>query len=277
MHNYRNFKDYHIERLRDPEDARRYFSVACADYKENKDIGAFLLAVGDVAEARGSNFDDFLKEAGIFDEVSALRASEELSGPINRFFQWFREVISSFFPSPLALGTAGFGLLILITGGVYFGNHYFSPVAENQLPKLTPVSPTKVEPTLVKGQGKKVGVSPFGFGVFPKIPTDFPDQDIWNVIQKRSVHDPKGAKTLELLARVRIELWEQGKFTKGVIMDPSSRLVYSDSNIKILFPASPDLPKYDTYFDEGSIPSEGIVVKFLEGGIDPYKFLNLPW
>ena len=76
MHNYRNFKDYHIERLKNPEDAKIYFSVACDDYKETKDIGAFLLAVRDVAEARGRNFDDFLKEAGIFDEVSALCASE---------------------------------------------------------------------------------------------------------------------------------------------------------------------------------------------------------
>ena len=105
MHNYRKFKDYHIERLRKPENAKIYFSVACDDYKKNKDIGAFLLAIGDVAEARGINFDDFLKEVGIFDEVTALaqkelsaegsfesdRNSEELKGqtkPIIRFFRW---------------------------------------------------------------------------------------------------------------------------------------------------------------------------------------------
>ena len=146
-----------------------------------------------------------------------------------------------------------------------------------KFPRLTPVSPTKGEPTLVKGRSKIVRGSSFGFGTFPKIPADFPDQDIWNIIQERSVHDPNGAKTLELLARVRIELWNQGKHTKGVIMEPSSGLVYSDSNIKILFSASPNLPKYDTYFDEGVIPSEGIVVEFLKDGIDPYKFLNLPW
>ena len=49
MNNYRNFKDYHIEQLRDPEDAKIYLSVALEDYKKNGDIEAFLLAVRDVA------------------------------------------------------------------------------------------------------------------------------------------------------------------------------------------------------------------------------------
>ena len=48
MSKYRNFKDYHIEQLRDPEDAKIYLSVALEDYKKNGDIEAFLLAVRDV-------------------------------------------------------------------------------------------------------------------------------------------------------------------------------------------------------------------------------------
>ena len=48
MSNYRNFKDYHIEQLRDPEDAKIYLSVALEDYEQNGDIEAFLLAVRDV-------------------------------------------------------------------------------------------------------------------------------------------------------------------------------------------------------------------------------------
>ena len=59
----------------------------------------------------GSNFDDFLKEEGIFDEVKALaqkelsvegsleseRNSEDLKGPtkpIIRFFRWLRHVFN---------------------------------------------------------------------------------------------------------------------------------------------------------------------------------------
>lgn len=53
MSNCRNFKDYHIEQLRDPEDAKIYLAVALEDYEKNEDIEAFLLAVRDVAEAQG--------------------------------------------------------------------------------------------------------------------------------------------------------------------------------------------------------------------------------
>lgn len=53
MRNYKKFKDYHIEQLRDPEDAKIYLSVALEDYEINADIDAFLLAVRDVAEAQG--------------------------------------------------------------------------------------------------------------------------------------------------------------------------------------------------------------------------------
>ena len=48
MSNYRNFKDYHIEQLRDPEDAKIYLSVALEDYEKSGDIEAFLMAVRDV-------------------------------------------------------------------------------------------------------------------------------------------------------------------------------------------------------------------------------------
>ena len=48
MSDYRNFKDYHIEQLRDPEDAKIYLSVALEDYEQNGDIEAFLLAGRDV-------------------------------------------------------------------------------------------------------------------------------------------------------------------------------------------------------------------------------------
>ena len=53
MRNYRKFKDYHIEQLRDPDDAKIYLSVALEDYEKNEDIDAFLFVVRDVAEAQG--------------------------------------------------------------------------------------------------------------------------------------------------------------------------------------------------------------------------------
>ena len=53
MSNYRRFKGFHIEQLRDPEDAEIYLSIALEDYEKDEDIEAFLLAVRDVAEAQG--------------------------------------------------------------------------------------------------------------------------------------------------------------------------------------------------------------------------------
>ena len=54
MSNYGRFKDFHTEQLRDSEDAKIYLSVALGDYEKDEDIGAFLLAVRDVAEALDS-------------------------------------------------------------------------------------------------------------------------------------------------------------------------------------------------------------------------------
>ena len=55
MHNYRKFRDYHIEQLRDPEDAKIYLSTALEDYEKDKDIDALLLAVRDITEAQKTN------------------------------------------------------------------------------------------------------------------------------------------------------------------------------------------------------------------------------
>ena len=53
MNKYRDFKDYHIKKLKDPEEARIYLDVALEEYEKDKDTEAFLLALRDVAEAQG--------------------------------------------------------------------------------------------------------------------------------------------------------------------------------------------------------------------------------
>lgn len=53
MRHYRNFKEYHIEQLKDPEEARAYLALALEDYEKDRDIEDFLLAIRDVAEAHG--------------------------------------------------------------------------------------------------------------------------------------------------------------------------------------------------------------------------------
>ena len=227
----------------------------------------------------GSNFDDFLEEEGILEEVSALAQQrveklDNTSGFIGAFLQWLQ------LNNQLVLRAASACVLIAI--GVYLGSRYFDAgmskiVTPENLTRENRITPMQVEPTFVRGVGKAVKDSPFDFGVFPRIPTDFPDQNIWNVVEKRSTHDPENAKTLELLARVRIKLWKQGNHTKGVIMDPSTGLIYPDSGIEILSFAHADgnsgQSQYDMYFDDGLIP---LSVRFQEGGVEPYEFLNLP-
>ncbi|MEK7164949.1 MAG: addiction module antidote protein [Patescibacteria group bacterium] len=53
MKQYRNFKDYHIEKLKDPKEGRAYLELALADYGNNRDVEEFLLAIRDVATAQG--------------------------------------------------------------------------------------------------------------------------------------------------------------------------------------------------------------------------------
>ncbi len=53
MRKYRNYEDSLKERLQDTEYAKEYLSVALEEYEADGDIDAFLLALRDVAQARG--------------------------------------------------------------------------------------------------------------------------------------------------------------------------------------------------------------------------------
>ena len=51
-------------------------------------------------------------------------------------------------------------------------------------------------------------VSPFGFGPYPEIPADFPDQDIFH--PNKYGQAAKENPNYELMDRVRLELWKRG-------------------------------------------------------------------
>jgi probable addiction module antidote protein len=53
MRKLRRFKDVLMEELKDSESAKEYLVVALKEYEKDKDSEAFLLALRDVAEARG--------------------------------------------------------------------------------------------------------------------------------------------------------------------------------------------------------------------------------
>lgn len=53
MSRFRKFREYHLDKLHDLEDAKAYLSVALEEYDKDGDAEAFLLALRDVVEAQG--------------------------------------------------------------------------------------------------------------------------------------------------------------------------------------------------------------------------------
>lgn len=51
--NFKKFRDYHMEKLRDPDEAKAYLELALEDLHKEGDREGFLLALRDVAEAQG--------------------------------------------------------------------------------------------------------------------------------------------------------------------------------------------------------------------------------
>ena len=139
-------------------------------------------------------------------------------------------------------------------------------------------------------------VSLFGFGPYPEVPSDFPHSDIWDSVEREAARDPEMAENLELLARVRIKLWNDGKPTLGASIDPSSGLVYpnypntvyvewaefvrEDGGVERYAGRMRGAPWpsefNEDYFAKGLIPPGITVIEYSAGGIAPHQFLNLP-
>ncbi len=127
-------------------------------------------------------------------------------------------------------------------------------------------------------------VSPYGFGPYPKLPQDFPEQDFWEF--------PRD-KNMELMDRVLIKLWEQGKRPHGVTMEegfvyptlPNTLIVEWKTEItpfgtrkkvvRVQYPPEAvSFIRFPIY--ESDIPQHFKVIEFKDAGIDPYQFLDLP-
>lgn len=127
-----------------------------------------------------------------------------------------------------------------------------------------------------------VKMSPFGFGAYPEIPQDFPEQRIFNI--------PHGSVEGELLDRVRVKLWKEGVRPDGIGHLQSTGLIYPTVRGTVYVrwgefrgkkyitrlrchPAdSFDITKFRF---ENEIPSDLKVLDFSEG-INPYEYLDLP-
>lgn len=73
------FRDYLIEKLRDPEETAAYLSVALEEYEEDQDVDAFLLALRTVVDARGG-VSELAKRTGL-NRQHLYRALSEKGNP----------------------------------------------------------------------------------------------------------------------------------------------------------------------------------------------------
>lgn len=131
--------------------------------------------------------------------------------------------------------------------------------------------------------------SPFGYGLYPEVPKDYPWEPIWTLSDEQRAHysqaHPDGERGIELMQRVGIKLWQMGHTFTGI----------ASSNGRI-YPNFPNTVYVDVQHTEtvtsisvtGSFISEedieliknggtppGITVLDMSEGIEPISFLGL--
>ena len=139
-------------------------------------------------------------------------------------------------------------------------------------------------------------VSPFGFGPYPQVPPDYPEDVIWEEDMEENISQfgSEAMKAAELMDRILIKLWNQGHRATSASMNSNG----------IVYPAFPNtvyvtweyieeedgkISRYagrissgtgvsDNDLDdlgEGIIPPGIKVLDYDSDGINPYTFLNL--
>ena len=141
-------------------------------------------------------------------------------------------------------------------------------------------------------------VSPFGFGPYPEVPSDYPDAPVWERYDYPEGDAEFGSdfmRSLELIERVLIKLWTQGhRATSGEIGDDDMVLPFYPNTVYVKWAyteepdgtitryaseiaSGPDVPisVHDAISEEGTVP---FGIKELDpdnNRIDPFTFLNL--
>ena len=139
-------------------------------------------------------------------------------------------------------------------------------------------------------------VSPFGFGAYPEVPSDFSHAPIW--IDFPNTKNARGGSTmmraLELCDRVLVELWSQGHYTDGgeigsddMVLPFYLNTVYvrwsytehpdgTTTRYAREMTSGPGIPQsiFDA-IEEGVIPPGITVLDPSDHEIDPFTFLNL--
>ncbi len=139
-------------------------------------------------------------------------------------------------------------------------------------------------------------VSPFGFGPYPQVPADYPEDVIWeeDMDGRIAVYGGGLAKAAELMDRVLIKLWNQGRRATSASMENGLVLPHYHNTVYVRwdYVEEPDgrLTRYAGITSGAEVPrsvydaiSEAGVMFARHKGlimtqtdeIDPYTFLNL--
>ena len=139
-------------------------------------------------------------------------------------------------------------------------------------------------------------VSPFGFGPYPQVPADYPEDVIWeeDMDGRIAVYGGGLAKAAELMDRVLIKLWNQGRRATSASMENGLVLPHYHNTVYVRWAyteepdgrltryaggitSGPDVPRsvHDTISEAGVIPPGITVLDPDSNKIDPYTFLNL--
>ena len=158
---------------------------------------------------------------------------------------------------------------------------------------------------------EEVPVSPYGFGPYPEVPAGYPlaqsipwewsEEDIAaskktmeKILQAQGVSFTQFLKTNELMARVGIKLWNEGRRFDGITTSNQTGLFYPNEPgvlyVKWREAIGPDgdvrrymsktigsaISNVSIAAQEGrEPPPDSIEIRSLNDGIDPYDFLDL--
>ncbi len=132
-----------------------------------------------------------------------------------------------------------------------------------------------------------------GLGPYPEIPPDYPYQNIWETLE-RYYDDGHATIEHELIHRVLIKLWNQGKKTESAVLCSKNGRVYplyrdtvyfthveyknadgTSEGSKGHYRSHYCLASYEEAVMEGTQPSWLKVISIEDGGLEPYSFLGL--
>ena len=149
------------------------------------------------------------------------------------------------------------------------------------------------QPEQTQETAEAVRVSPYGFGQYPEVPSDYPTNVIWNQPEAKENLPDHALKGIELLDRVLVKLWIEGdKNFRGGCTDNGKVYPYYHNTVYVRYAqqkmpdgtirryvtdakSSPNVEYDEENLLSATFPVHLRIIELDSTGIDPYQFLNL--